>query len=61
MYRTVENAYRYSLPQFRNTWVIIHVKRVNKEFSYREQNALSIIKTDELLRYSDFQLVPDKL
>ena len=23
------------------------VKRVNKQFSYREQNALSIIKTDE--------------
>ena len=32
---------------YRNTWIIIHVKGVNKQFSYREQNALSIIKTDE--------------
>jgi len=30
---------------YRNTWIIIHVKGVNKQFSYREQNALSIIKT----------------
>ena len=43
----IENAYRYCLAQFRNTWIIIHVKRVNKQFSYREHNALSIIKTDE--------------
>ena len=43
----IENAYRYSLPQFCNTWIIIHVKGVNKQLSYREQNTLSIIKTDE--------------
>ena len=29
---------------YRNTWII---KGVNKQLSYHEQNALSIIKTDE--------------
>ena len=41
----IHRKWLYCLPQFRNTWIIIHVKGVNIQFSYREQNTLSIIKT----------------
>ena len=46
--RNARSDYSSKMPidtAYRNTWIIIHVKGVNKQFTYREQNAHSIIKT----------------
>ena len=51
--RNARSDYSSKMPidtAYRNTW-IIHVKGVNKQFSYREQNAHSIIKTLQNIKH----------